>query len=271
MLPPMRMIATDLDSTLLPKSKVITPYTLNVLEQLHERGLKVAIATGRPWRSVQKFLEQFPFDAVICHNGAIINIDGVVVEKNVISKEVLQKEVTLLLDAFETIKLLIECEDIMYVNFDPSSMGWSRDGDHHSDFRQLEMEYAEKMMIVFDEQVTIEACQALLLPELYMDVSIDKRVGMIMSQQARKHYAVAYLARHYGIDMQAVAAFGDDVNDLGMVRDCGYGVAMVNGLQEVQQVAHAIAPNNEEDGVARWLCEHFQLEVQSEAEDATQS
>jgi len=264
MLPPIRMIATDLDSTLLPRSKSITPYALSVLEQLQERGLKIAIATGRPWRSVQKFLEQFPFDAVICHNGAIININGVVVEKNVISKEVLQQEVALLLDAFSSINLIIECEDIMYTNFDPSSMGWNRDGDHYSDFRHLEMDYAEKMMIVFDEHVTIEACQALLLPELYMDVSIDKRVGMIMSQQARKHYAVAHLARHYGIDMQAVAAFGDDVNDLGMVRDCGYGVAMVNGLEEVQQVAHAIAPNNEEDGVARWLSKHFQLDVQVE-------
>ena len=50
-----------------------------------------------------------------------------------------------------------------------------------------------------------------------------------------------------------IAVFGDDFNDIGMLRLCGRGIAMENAIAEVKQAADEICLSNEQDGVARWI------------------
>ncbi|MBQ7433328.1 MAG: HAD hydrolase family protein [Lachnospiraceae bacterium] len=57
-------------------------------------------------------------------------------------------------------------------------------------------------------------------------------------------------------DMEEIVAFGDDYNDIEMLRACGTGVAVGNALAEVKQAADEVCLTNEEDGVALWLTEH---------------
>ena len=50
-----------------------------------------------------------------------------------------------------------------------------------------------------------------------------------------------------------VVAFGDDINDLEMIKNCGVGVAVENGIEEVKSVAKFICDISDNDGVAKWL------------------
>lgn len=50
-----------------------------------------------------------------------------------------------------------------------------------------------------------------------------------------------------------IAAFGDDMNDLEMVRNCGIGVAVRNAVEEVKRSADYICGSNDDDGVAKWI------------------
>ena len=61
------------------------------------------------------------------------------------------------------------------------------------------------------------------------------------------------LADHMGIDMTDVIAFGDDVNDLGMLKLAGTAVAVSNAIDEVKAVADHVTDSNDQDGVAKFL------------------
>jgi hydroxymethylpyrimidine pyrophosphatase-like HAD family hydrolase len=68
-----------------------------------------------------------------------------------------------------------------------------------------------------------------------------------------KWRAVQEVMSHYEIGEDEVVVFGDDVNDLEMVRECKVGVAVMNAIDEVKAVAKHICESNEDDGVAKWL------------------
>ncbi|HEY8349459.1 MAG TPA: HAD hydrolase family protein [Clostridia bacterium] len=72
-----------------------------------------------------------------------------------------------------------------------------------------------------------------------------------------KWNAVRAVAGHYGIDTDIIAAFGNDMDDLEMVRNCGIGVAVRNAVEEVKGAAGYICGSNDDDGVAKWIEEHI--------------
>lgn len=53
-----------------------------------------------------------------------------------------------------------------------------------------------------------------------------------------------------------MVAFGDDFNDIGMLKLCGKGIAMENAIQQVKDIADEICPSNENDGLAKWIEKH---------------
>jgi hydroxymethylpyrimidine pyrophosphatase-like HAD family hydrolase len=76
-------------------------------------------------------------------------------------------------------------------------------------------------------------------------------------RSAVKWNAVKAVAEHYCIYTGNIAAFGDDINDLEMIRNCGIGVAVENAVDEVKAAARYICDTNDSDGVAKWLEEHM--------------
>ncbi len=70
---------------------------------------------------------------------------------------------------------------------------------------------------------------------------------------ATKECAITALCDHLKISPAQIVAFGDDFNDIGMLKLCGKGIAMRNAIPEVQQVADEVCDSNEADGVARWI------------------
>ena len=70
---------------------------------------------------------------------------------------------------------------------------------------------------------------------------------------ANKGHAIEQLAEYLGIDMSETAAFGDGLNDVSMIRDCGVGIAMANACCEVLKAADYITASNDEGGVAKGI------------------
>ena len=68
-----------------------------------------------------------------------------------------------------------------------------------------------------------------------------------------KETALKTLVEHNGIDLSDVIAFGDDINDLGMLKLAGTAVAVSNAIDEVKAVADHITESNDQDGVAKFL------------------
>jgi len=97
------------------------------------------------------------------------------------------------------------------------------------------------------------------MPEnLYIEMcnGDNASLGLIMNQKATKWNAVQTVAKHFNIPISDIVAFGDDYNDVEMLRECGNGVAVSNAIDEAKSVANQMCDTNENDGVAKWLEEN---------------
>jgi HAD superfamily hydrolase (TIGR01484 family) len=75
----------------------------------------------------------------------------------------------------------------------------------------------------------------------------------VLPGNVSKWNGVKQLAEYWQIPIEDIIAFGDDYNDIELIKNCGIGVAVANGLEEVKAVADEICGTNDEDGIAKWL------------------
>ncbi|MEE1290781.1 MAG: HAD hydrolase family protein, partial [Spirochaetota bacterium] len=73
------------------------------------------------------------------------------------------------------------------------------------------------------------------------------------SGTATKEHSIKVLSEKLNICLNEIISFGDDFNDMGMLKLCGKGIAMQNAIPQVKEIADEITLSNNEDGVARYL------------------
>ncbi len=249
-----KMVVTDLDGTLLKNDKTISAYTENILKHLKEKGILFVVATARPVRAVKDELPFVKYDAAIFHNGAVV-LDG---EKRIAGVGV--KKPTELIRRIiaenSECHIATEVNDKLYANFDAGRIWHGIEYVHTLDFAEIQTLVADKIIIEVNTLEKMSCFQKYLTDDLYLQLS-EHTIAMIMNKQATKGNAIQLVARKYGIRMSEVVAFGDDYNDVDMLKTCGIGVAVENALMEVKQAADCVCESNEKNGVARWLEENI--------------
>ena len=248
-----KCIATDLDRTLLRKDKSISSFTADVFSRCRAQNIKLVFATARPLRSIRQYQAIANPDALIVHNGAVIYEGG---DRPIfhcgISPAITQKIIADLLRAMPGCQIAAELNDVMYCNFDPT-VYWSNTEYQPSDFTALPNIPAEKLIVGTNRADII----APLLPDhCYVQIG-EGKVALILPRAATKWNALQHLANHWDISPAAIAAFGDDLNDLEMLQNCGIGVAVANALDEVKAIVDDVCSCNEDDGAARWIANHI--------------
>ena len=247
----MKMIVTDLDSTLLRSDRTISEYTASILRRARDKGIKLVFATARPRRTVVQFLGDSAADAMILHTGAAIWVG----DKSLGSFGIESKTKDRLLQAFNRdfprAMISVEIEDINYANFDMKAV-WEYDNGIISDFVDLPDKPADKILVEAYSHEEIARFAAYLPDDLYIQLC-EGMLGLIMHKSATKWAALQVVAAHFGIPVAQAVAFGDDYNDIGMIKGCGIGVAVANAIDEVKAAADYICASNNEDGVAKWV------------------
>jgi Cof subfamily protein (haloacid dehalogenase superfamily) len=247
-----KMLAADLDNTLLRSDKTISRYTSDVLKRSRDSGLRLAFATARPLRTITPYMRQTPCDAVIYHNGAHIIADGEQIgDVHTIPIGIARGILGVLQKKYPGERLSVEIDDVLYANFDVSSV-WNYTSFVMTDFTDLPDAGADKILIEADLEIKYEDILSLLKPDIYCQIS-EGRIYLIMNRNATKLNAIKTLTDHWGISLDDVAAFGDDHNDVEMLKECGIGVAVGNAIQEAADAADVITDSNDEDGVAKYI------------------
>jgi Cof subfamily protein (haloacid dehalogenase superfamily) len=246
-----KMIVTDLDGTLLRKDKTVSGYTSSVFRRCRDMGIKTVFATARPVRTVKSLNLSVRNDAAIYHNGAVITIDDVVYRRFGIGAETANSLLSHIINRYKGLRSSIEIDDVLYANFDVSSV-WSNTGAVWTDFSDLPDRPADKIIFVTAESQMVSGIRGMLPDELYGEI-VENQILTVMHKEAGKRNAVGEIAERFGISLSSVAAFGDDYNDMEMLRACGTGLAMGNALAEVKAAADDICDTNDNDGVAKWL------------------
>lgn len=245
--------ALDLDDTLLRSDQTLSPATHETLRRWRSRGHHIVIATGRPPRSVGDSLPNELADVPwICYNGAEVCQAGRSIYQNLVSPADTRRILRLLLDAVPDCALGLEIDDVLYLN-----RPWPRPTAYElaPDLLAVAKRPSAKVLFFSDDVSSLNQTFAAMPPSTRVMVSAKYGLIQIMARTADKAQALRFLMARWGLSMDRVVAFGDDINDVDMVRLSGLGVAVANAVPEVKTVADRITLSNDEDGVNAILCE----------------
>lgn len=254
-----RLIATDLDGTLLRSDQTISDRTFEVLAQAQAQGVTIVAATGRGHTALPKFTHAGIIELAICANGATVVDLG---SDRVIERRELQGPVVAAI--FDEVQAAIH--DSSFAWDSSAGFGWDPAFAPHGHI--LIDSYASASSVDFDERATVSKAfvanddlgYAVLAQRVKDVISVDVEVSsaghpfvVITAATATKRNALARLCLSRDIDASQVVAFGDSWNDLDMLSWAGVGVAMANGNDDVLQAADTVTESNDQDGVANFV------------------
>lgn len=259
-----KLVAVDLDDTLLDSGLRISPRCLEAIRQVQERGIMVTLATGRMYSSALPYARKIKADLpLITYQGALV--------KNSQSEEVLYYRPVPTALAVEVMRFFRQAQVHFhtYLGDELCLESLTEEGIMYANLAGVEprivpdlmaavqQEQAPKIMAVTDNE------RALLDMELELKARYSGALNItrskpffleIMHQSANKGDALRVISEHYGIDRKDVLAVGDSYNDLAMIEWAGVGVAMGNARDVVKDAADFVTASNEEAGVAEALC-----------------
>ena len=249
------VILTDLDGTLFRNDKSISDYSKKMIAQAQQKGLLFGICTARAKINALKFLDGIKPDILISNGGGLVTLKDEVIYSCQFSVEEAR---TLINTAFEVfgpdVILSADNEHGLYSN-SKEELGdkfWTY--DDFCDFKEPCM------------KMCIESLDREKIEKVVSSIGLDKIDYLPFSdipwykmskKDATKEKGIEALCSHLKIGPEQIVAFGDDFNDIGMLKLCGKGIAMKNAIEEVQAVADEVCLSNEEDGVARWMEAHL--------------
>jgi Cof subfamily protein (haloacid dehalogenase superfamily) len=245
--PRLCVLAADLDDTLLRSDHQLSPRTLDALRRWRIAGGHVVVATGRPTRSVAAALPPDLHDIPwITYNGAEIVHNGACVFADPITIDATRTIVELARSLMPESVVGLEVDGALYLN-----RVMARPAPYRvADLLDVAIRPAAKILLFHTDASAAGDLLAQLPPGTRGMVSVKYQLVQILAASADKAAALRFLVERWGLSMDNVVAFGDDVNDVDMVAAAGYGVAVANAVAEVLAVADCITLSNDEDGVA---------------------
>jgi Cof subfamily protein (haloacid dehalogenase superfamily) len=259
---PIRLIAIDLDGTLLRSDKTVSPRAIETIKAVKKRGVRVVLASARPPRGVRDIYHQLGLDTVqINYNGALIHDPH---RRAHLYHHPLPRKITRqitrwarridphvgvyaeILDQWHTDAPHDEPQIETAKTFPPDYVG-----PLHT-FLHLPI---TKLMLIAPpaRQKKIRQGLARLFSRKISVAISDNHLVQIIHRRVNKGRALSLIADHYGIHREHVVAIGDAPNDIEMLRWAGVGVAMANAWDQTRRAADVITLSNDEDGVAAIL------------------
>ncbi len=256
-----RLLAMDLDGTLLNSDKVITPRTLQALQRAQAMGVRTTIATGRMFSSAEYFGRQMDANApLVCCNGGMVQAMGEdePLFARYLAPIVVRRLLTLCHERDWYVQWYIG-KDILAEDFRPEYFQAYRTV---RDFKVKEVglafpDYTENVLqcVVRDSRGKVsEIVEELgryftaeeICPQQNTSFSVD-----LTPPSVNKALGLQALASSLGILPEEIMACGDADNDLAMLRYAGISVVPANGLPQAKDLASHLTDSCDADGIAK--------------------
>lgn len=259
-----KLIATDIDGTLVKDNKEISEYTINTLKKAHANGVHIVLCTGRPVSGVQNYLTQLGLtsanDYVITYNGAQVQKVG---NNEVLISNTLDYTDFLTLDNLShqlnihgqailpSSDMYVTTPDISYYSVLDSF--YTKMPLHYRLQNEIPHTFKPAKYMWADEPHILQRATTGLSPAIknkYYTVRSEKWFFEFMHPDATKGNATLKLAKMLGIDVSEILTAGDQENDLTLIKT-GLGVAMGNAIPKIKSSAQYITDDNNHDGLAK--------------------
>lgn len=266
-----RLVAFDMDGTLLDSSRNLQPGTRRAFAAMHAAGTRIMLASGRPVPGLQMLARKHALGENLVFagmNGSVV-VDQATreviathplptdVARDLIERAQAHGIMVMLPNGHELIvedpthprvqyeadgnDLTVRAVDSL-VNFDqpPTKILFCAELPELAPLHEeLTRDFAGRIELAYSSHIYMEATAA----------GIDKG-------SAIQDYCDAN-----GLTVDQVIAFGDNGNDVGMLRKAGLGVAMANGIPEAKEAADVVTTSHDDEGIARVLAEYFEFDT----------
>jgi hypothetical protein len=263
-----RILALDIDGTLLDPYGKLTPGVARAVGAARERGLRVVLCTGRRYRSALPVAQELGLDgAIVVHNGVLI--------KDIASGRTLDARYMAPALAREVIALVrgVGCPMVYVDRFPaPTDLVTERLDDCHPYQREYLDDAAAYTRVVGDvtreldgdvimvstmrddealaplRERAVSALGDRVVAHSLINKNYSGQIQEFLPAGSGKWPALARVAAAAGISPQEIAAVGDDNNDVEMIRSAGFGIAMGNAVAPAREAADLVVRSNAEGG-----------------------
>ncbi|HIZ70182.1 MAG TPA: Cof-type HAD-IIB family hydrolase [Candidatus Atopostipes pullistercoris] len=267
-----KLVAIDLDGTLLNSDRTLSEENRIAIKKAKEQGVHIVLCTGRPLRSMQHLLQEADLlddeDIAITYNGGLIQKtkSGEVINELTFNRAEC-------LDIYEMAKQLnmpVNFIDLDYIYEPPYPVGVQSHYTSTNRYvpKQNALQLKEIAMDHLPDPFTInkivisrpsEELDAIIpkIPAHYHEkYNIYKSQPFILEvlpKNVDKGFAMRILGEMLGLEKEEIMGIGDQENDLSLVENAGFGVAMENAIDRVKEAADFITQSNDHHGVAQAL------------------
>ncbi len=257
-----KLVALDLDGTLLSRKLEILPETREAIARAHDRGVQFAIVTGRMYQSSTPFAKELGLEGMplIAYNGALIREYP---SGRIIHHDPVPLETCRALAAFceaRGLHLQAYVDDELYVpDLGPATQQYlaiARVRAHPVGSLFLWLPQPSTKLLIIDQPERIPALAAEvkeLLDEAVEVHSSYPEFLEVVGRNVSKGRALEVVAASLGVAREEVMAIGDGMNDLSMIRWAGTGVAMAHAPEPVREAADYVTQFGPGEGVAEAL------------------
>lgn len=266
------IIALDLDGTLLRSDETLSSFTINTLRKLQQLGHHIIITTGRHARLSLHFYHEIGLNGPIinnngalCHHPHKADWDGLY--KHAISLDTARQIVDLQQKTgIGWVGLETETEVFATTQNIPDNPYFPQVTDaNHVLSSQNPLTVTPVSFGWFSTEEEQDQIKTLIDTHITEPLSVLTWGGIlpcldIAPEGIHKYSAVKHVAHVLDVPLERIIAFGDEENDLQLLKHAQYGIAMANGIQLVKDVAYDTTQfSNDEDGVAHYLTSFFNL------------
>lgn len=287
-----KLIATDMDGTLLNAAHEISQENQEAIKFAQEHGITVVIATGRAFYEANTPVAETDLKVpYICLNGAevrdetfnimstshlnhslVSKITSTLKEKDIyyqvytirgIYTENPQRDLEIYIDIAERAGQKADVEKIENSIQKRIDNGTLKIVDNYDKIEDIPGELIMKILAFDSDLGKIDLVGQELAQSPNLAVSSSSRGNLeITHSDAQKGIALSTIAKQLGIDLKDVMALGDNLNDVSMLERVGYSVAMDNAAPEVKTVAKYVTDSNENSGVGKAIKKFLKEENQ---------
>ncbi|HEY2493378.1 MAG TPA: Cof-type HAD-IIB family hydrolase [Paenibacillus sp.] len=264
-----KLIAIDIDDTLINDDKEVLPSTQTALEQAVARDVIVTLATGRAYASAKNLARQTGLNVpIITYQGALIKnlMDEKVLYERFVPKDAARKLFHYCIEHDLHVQTYID--DKTYAREENQKLidYCTLNGTPYyiePDLAKMIEQPTPKMLII-DDPAYLDEISPILRELLGNEVHITKSKPHfleIMHHEGTKGHALTFLADHFNCDLSETIAIGDSWNDHEMLEAAGLGVAMGNAIDALKEIADYVTLSNNEDGIQQ-VIEKFVLNAE---------
>lgn len=262
---PYKLVFSDIDGTLLNAERQLSPATIKAIRRIKDQVPVVLISSRMPaaMRPLQKELE-IENHPIICYNGGLILVNGKNVHSTFISVGLIEELANF--NADKKVHFSLYFEDEWYV---PEMDFWAKREENNTKVSPVvspietvlshwknERKGAHKIMCMGEEK-DIDRIYTFLknnfAEKLHLYRSKPTYIEIANKSISKLTAINQLLEEHFKCELKDCVAFGDNYNDMEMLKAVGKGIAVGNAKPEVLKIAHQIADLGKNDGVAKTL------------------